>query len=282
MLQKAKQYRLKKLNNILEKKVREKTKDLNLINQNLEKLVDEKSNKLLQQQKLLSEQSKLVAMSEMIGNIAHQWRQPLSVITTAASGIQIQKEYNILTDENFNEAVTVINKNALFLSKTIDNFRDYIKGDLRIVDFNLTEKYNIFLDLVDAKIKKFNIKIIINTDDNINLKGYPNQLIECLIIMFDNSKDAFTQTNKQNNRYIFIDQKIIKNNIIITFKDNAGGIEENIISKIFEPYFTTKFESQGTGLGLNILHKLIVNDMNGSIDVQNTEFIYKITLPFSL
>ena len=227
-----------------------------------------------QKEKLFIQQSKLASMGEMIGNIAHQWRQPLSVISTASSGMQIQKEHNMLTDENFEETCNAINKNAQFLSKTIDNFRDYVQGDLDVINFSLNEKNNNFLELVDTNIKKYDIDVILDIDNNLNIKGYPNQLIECFIIIFDNAKDALVQNNKQNNRYIFIKQEIVENNIIITFKDNGGGIDDEIIHKIFEPYFTTKHQAQGTGLGLNICYNSIVNSMHGSIDIKNIDYLY--------
>jgi len=227
-----------------------------------------------QKEKLFIQQSKLASMGEMIGNIAHQWRQPLSVISTASSGLQLQKEHDILTDKIFDNTCNTINKNAQYLSKTIDNFSNYVKGDLEIVEFNLNEKNNNFLELVDTNIKKYDIDVILNTDNDLNIKGYPNQLIECFIIIFDNAKDALVQNNEQKNRYIFIDQKIIENNIIITFKDNGDGIKDEIIHKIFEPYFTTKHQAQGTGLGLNICYNSIVNNMHGSLDVENIEYLY--------
>ena len=241
-----------------------------------------KNIELLNNQKLLFEQSKLASMGEMIGNIAHQWRQPLSVISTAATGMQIQKEYNTLSDEDFNEACMAIDMNAQYLSKTIDNFTNFIKGERVEKQFNLREDIDIFIHLIEANIKENNINIILDIEENINLIGYPNELNQCFINIFNNSKDAFLEESakhkkdtEENNRYIFISATKKNDKIIISLKDNAGGIEKDIIDKIFEPYFTTKHQSQGTGLGLHMTNNMIVNGMKGSIKVENQEYIFK-------
>jgi len=237
----------------------------------------------------LAEQSKLAAMGEMIGNIAHQWRQPLSVISTASTGMKLQKELKILEDKEFYKLCDAINNNAQYLSTTIDDFRNFIKGDRNKVSFNLSDTINSFLHLVEGSIKGHDIHIKMNVDNKINLYGYPSELIQCFINIFNNAKDAFP--NDIQKKYIFISTFKEKENIQIIIKDNAGGITQDIIEHIFEPYFTTKHKSQGTGLGLSMSHNLIVNGMNGKITINNVNYKYKnesfkgaeftITLPFN-
>ena len=224
------------------------------------------------QEKFLKEQSKMVAMGEMIGNIAHQWRQPLSAISTASTGMLMQKEYGILTDELFIQSCDAINNNAQYLSKTIDDFRNFIKGDRTKKIFSLKDDINSFLYLVEGTIKSNNINIILNLTDDIKIDGYENELTQCLINIFNNSKDALIDT--ENNKYVFISTIMVNKKVIIKIKDNAGGISNDIINKIFEPYFTTKHQSQGTGLGLHITYNLIVDGMSGTIEVNNVEFEY--------
>jgi signal transduction histidine kinase len=118
------------------------------------------------------------------------------------------------------------------------------------------------------------LNIIFDLEDNIRINGYPNELIQCLINIFNNSKDALEET-KQEKPLIFIKTSSIDNTIMISIKDNAGGIPDNIISKIFDPYFTTKHKSQGTGLGLHMTYKLIDEGMNGKIEAHNVEFEYQ-------
>ena len=223
-------------------------------------------------EKQLIEQSKLAALGEMIGNIAHQWRQPLSVISTGATGMKIKKEYELLNDTEFYEICDTINTNAQYLSKTIDDFRDFIKGDRKKVIFDLSDNINSLLNLIEGSIKNHNILIKKDIKDDIKIEGYSNGLIQCFINIFNNAKDVLK--NREEDRYIFIAADVKYNNAIITLKDSAGGIPEDILPKIFEPYFTTKHQSQGTGLGLHMTYNLIVDGMGGNIEANNVEFEY--------
>jgi len=211
-------------------------------------------------------------MGEMIGNIAHQWRQPLSIISTSATGMHLQKEMGILTDDEFYKYCEIINEHSQFLSQTIDDFRNFIKGDTKPIRFDLKNDTDSFIKLVDVTIKKNNINIILDLEENIHIQGYPNELIQCFMNIFNNAKDALVENNDEDNRYVFISQQVENDNVIIEFKDNAGGIKEDILNKIFEPYFTTKHKSQGTGLGLHMSYNLVTNGMKGTITVKNDEY----------
>lgn len=228
---------------------------------------------LKKQEKILFEQSKMVAMGEMIGNIAHQWRQPLSIISTSATGMIMEKEYDILTDELFIENCNNINDNAQYLSQTIDDFKNFIKGERIKKSFCLKDNINSFLHLIDGKLKSNNIKIILDLDNHIQVNGYENELIQCLMNIVNNSRDALLELINDY-RLIFISTFIKDDKIVIAIKDNAQGIPENVLPNIFEPYFTTKKESQGTGLGLHMTHSLIVEGMNGTIDAKNVSYQY--------
>jgi PAS domain S-box-containing protein len=224
-------------------------------------------------EKLLYEQTRLASMGEMIGNIAHQWRQPLSIISTAATGMKLQKSYGLLNDDSFNSTCDAINNNAQYLSKTIDDFTNFIKGDRIQKVFNLKDDINSFLHLVEGTIKHNNIDIIKDIDEDININGNENELTQCLINIFNNSKDALNE-NVKKNRLIFISTSLKNNNAVLRIKDNAGGISNDVLPNIFEPYFTTKHQSQGTGLGLHMSYKLIVDGMNGTIEAKNINYYY--------
>jgi len=228
---------------------------------------------LKKRDKLLYEQSKMASMGEMITNIAHQWRQPLSVISTGITGIKVQKEFGKLSDDEFLRVCDIVNKNIQYLSKTIDNFRSFIKGDKVLISFNLKNNIETFLSLVNATAKTHDINLILDLQDDIIISGYPNELTQCFINIFNNSQDILKQLDQK--RLIFISTKKSNNKIIIEIKDNAGGIDNNIIDKIFDPYFTTKHKSQGTGLGLHMTYKLIVEGMNGSIEANNINLEYE-------
>ena len=219
---------------------------------------------------LLFEQSKMAAMGEMIGNIAHQWRQPLSLIATSATGMIMQKEYGMLTDEIFINSCETINRNAQYLSQTIEDFKNFIKGERTKKSFNLKENIESFMKLVEGTIKSNNLNIVLNLDENIYLNSYPNEINQCLINLFNNSKDVLKEI-EEDDRYIFIDTYLEGNNVVITLKDSGGGIPQEVLPKIFEPYFTTKHKSQGTGLGLHMTYNLIVDGFNGSIKPSNID-----------
>ncbi len=221
----------------------------------------------------LIEQSKMVAMGEMIGNIAHQWRQPLSVISSAATGMLLQKELGVLDDGEFEKNCKVINENTQYLSRTIDDFRNFIKGDRQFVKFNLKSNIENFLNIVEPSCKINNIQLVLNLDESLELRGQPNELIQCYMNIFNNAKDAL-KSIQDHNRYFSIDTYKENETMVIRFKDNAGGIPKEILPRIFEPYFTTKHKSQGTGLGLSMVYNLIVDGMKGTIEVHNTPFKY--------
>ncbi len=229
---------------------------------------------LKNQEKMLIEQSKMAALGEMLSNIAHQWRQPLAAISASSTGMILQKEHNILSDESFFSSCTAINNYAQYLSKTIDDFKNYAKGDTQSKEFNLKNETEKFLILVDSIIKQHNIKVDLISDEEILINGFQNELIQCFINLFYNSKDVFIHKN-QEKKYIQIIQKADKNFVTIIFRDNGGGILEEALKKIFEPYFTTKHKSQGTGLGLHMTYNLIVNSMKGTISARNVNFPYE-------
>ena len=230
--------------------------------------------KLESRNKILEEQSKMASMGEMIGNIAHQWRQPLSVISTGATGLMIQKEYDNLTDDEFFETCRVINKNAQYLSKTIDDFKNFIKGNSSKERFNLKTTIESFLNLVDPSAKNNNIDIILDVHKDIFVNSYSNEFMQCMMNIFNNSKDAL-KIKGQDKKIIFIKGYNDENNIYVEIKDNAGGIPEDVLPRIFEPYFTTKHQSFGTGLGLHMTYNLIVDGMNGMINAKNNKFKYE-------
>ena len=225
------------------------------------------------QKERLKESEKMASMGEMIGNIAHQWRQPLSMISTVSTGMIMKKEFGNLDDNELLQNCNTINENAQYLSKTIDDFKNFIKGDRTKRVYNLQNNINSFLHLVKGTIKTNNINIILNLDKNIVINGYENELIQCFINIFNNSKDALVEKDIKE-KLIFISTSLDNENVIIKIKDNAKGIGLDIIPKIFDPYFTTKHKSQGTGLGLNMTYNLITEGMNGKISAKNNNYLY--------
>ncbi|AXX85937.1 PAS sensor-containing signal transduction histidine kinase [Malaciobacter marinus] len=236
--------------------------------------IKEAQKKLKDNEEMIHHQSKMAAMGEMLENIAHQWRQPLSVITTSASSVKIHKEIGTLSDDFLDEVLDAIVKSGNHLSQTIDDFRDFFKPDKEKVRFNIKNTYKKALFLVSSKLKNREIDIIENIED-IDLYGFDNELVQVIMNLINNARDALEESSLEY-KYIFIDiYKDKENNIILKICDNAGGIPVNVIGKIFEPYFTTKHKSLGTGIGLYMCEEILVKHMNGEIAVKNKEFEYE-------
>jgi len=222
--------------------------------------------------RLLFQQSKMAAMGEMLENIAHQWRQPLSVITTCASGIKMQKEYNLLTDENLINSVDNIMESAEHLSQTVDDFRNFYKDDKVKAKFKIINAINKSIQLVQSKYKSQNIQIITNTSD-LEVVGLKNELIQVIINILNNARDVFESIEIEE-KIIIISVEKIDGNAVIKFCDNGGGVAQENLEKIFTQKFTTKSDADGTGIGL-YMSKLIIEKANGIIKVKNKEFIYE-------
>ncbi|AXX89602.1 sensor histidine kinase [Arcobacter suis] len=233
-----------------------------------QKLTEEK---LTQREKLLIQQSKMAQMGEMLENIAHQWRQPLSVITTSATGLKVQQEFSVLTNEELIESLDSIVKAAVHLSVTIDDFRNFYKNDKEKKSFNLRVAVEKSLTLLSSKFKNQEIEIKIEVED-IEIYGFENELIQVFINILNNAKDELVKQDNQN-RLIYIFAKKEKENISISFQDNAGGIKKELLAHIFENHFTTKEQEDGTGIGL-YMSKLIIDKINGEIKASNEMIIY--------
>ena len=227
---------------------------------------------LKKQEEVLTQQSKMAAMGEMLENIAHQWRQPLSVISTAASGIKMQKELNVLTDEHLMHSIKGILNNTNHLSQTIDDFRDFFKHTKQKEKFDLKDITYKLLSLVNPKLKTKNITIIENSI-SIDILGLKSELLQVLMNLINNSIDALISENIDL-KLIFIDISKQNDCAVIKIKDNANGIHEDIIKRVFEPYFTTKHKSQGTGIGLYMSQEIITKHLEGSIEINNINFTY--------
>jgi signal transduction histidine kinase len=216
---------------------------------------------------ILSQQTKMAALGEMIQNISHQWRQPLSVISVLASGLKLKKECNILEDKELIENLNAILKNTNYLSNTIEDFRNYFEGNLEKKRFNLKDIVNQCILMFKEEISSKNVILIENLND-IELFTYESELKQVIINLLKNAKD-FT-----NEGLIIVSIYEKKEHIIIEIQDSAGGIPKSIIKKIFDPYFTTKHNSNGVGLGLFSAYEIIDKKLKGNISVENKEFTY--------
>ena len=248
---------------------------LNILNNRLLKYKsDLKQAHLINHKKetLLLQQSKLATMGEMIGNIAHQWRQPLSAITSATSGIKLQQEYNLLKEEDLKDVLNGIMRNANYLSQTIDDFRNFYNPINHKENFDINLCINNALKLIQTQLLSHNILILHTlSQKNFSLYGIQNQLIQVIINIVNNAKDQL-QNNPNTLKIIKIFTFQIQQHTIISIKDNGGGIKADNLQDIFEPYFTTKPISKGTGIGLYMSKKIIQTHFKGNIIARNSVF----------
>ncbi|RXJ88518.1 hypothetical protein CRV01_12275 [Arcobacter sp. CECT 8983] len=221
---------------------------------------------------ILAQQSKMAAMGEMLENIAHQWRQPLSVISTVSTGMQLNLEIdNELPKEQLIENVRAINEHTQYLSKTIDDFRNFFNPNKEKTLFDITSCIDKSLHLITSKIKSSKINLT-KKIDNISITTLEGELTQVLLNIFNNAIDALNQNDIEDKQlYILVYKE--NNNIVISIKDSAGGVPKKLQTRIFEPYFTTKHKSQGTGIGLYMSSQIITKHLHGTIKLSNEQFI---------
>ena len=221
--------------------------------------------------RILFQQSKIAAITDTLKNIAHQWRQPLSVISTITSGMKLQKELNILDDNEFNLSCDGIINNTNKLSTTIDNFTNFFNTDNNSTKFSLIEALENTQKFMNSILEKNSIECQFIYDSDIILDSNKNDFSQAILNILDNSVHALITIENIEDRFIFIE---FKNNIL-QIKDSGNGIDKNIISKILEPYFTTKHQAFGIGLGLYIVNEFFVQNLGYKIDIQNVTYDYK-------
>ena len=228
--------------------------------------------RLEEQEKILEKQTRLAALGEMIGNISHQWRQPLSVINSMVTSLELHQSMGKLDDKSLHTTVEAVSSQVMYLSQTIDDFRNFIKNDRKDNHFYITMMLKKTLSLVNAVIVKNFIKVHVDYEDDAKCMGFESEVLQAVINIVNNAKDAFVDNNiDEVERYIKINSLRNGKNIEIHIIDSAGGISQDYIDRIFDPYFTTKDDERGTGLGLH-MSKKIVEDSYGTIHATNSEF----------
>jgi signal transduction histidine kinase len=270
--------RLMVLNATLEENVRQKTHELRQLNTNLEQRVEEEVAKNRENEKILYEQSRFAAMGEMLGNIAHQWRQPLSSINAAIGNAKIDNMLSLATKESLDETFGRIEAYTRYLSDTIDDFRGYFKKNVECVRYRITDIIKTVESLSQSSFKHIHIVKEVELPQT-DLNGYPNEVMQVLLNILNNAKDAFDESDVIE-KYILIRVRNTSTHVTIKICDNAGGIDKKVIDNIFDPYFTTKHKAQGTGIGLYMSKEMIQKHMGGELSATNEEFAVDGALQF--
>ncbi len=262
------QKKLKESHTKLEERVEQRTQELNELNENLENRVTTEIKKRQEQEQILIQQSKLASMGEMIGNITHQWRQPLNALSLVMQNLKFTYSLNELDDQYMDDAQKKVQLLTSTMSKTIDDFRNFFKPNKEKIDFSLNELIDKTIQLVESTFEHHNIVIEKAKFEDVNVFGFPNEFSQTILNILNNSKDAFDVNNISSAKVIISVFKS-QNYGIVTIQDNGGGIDKKIIDRVFEPYFTTKEEGKGTGIGLYMSKIIVEQNMSGHLYVQN-------------
>ncbi|WP_419764426.1 MAG: PAS domain-containing protein [Arcobacter sp.] len=220
--------------------------------------------------RILIQQNKLAAMGEMLGNIAHQWRQPLNNISLILQFLRDNYKNKEVSDEKLDKFMNKANKHIEYMSDTIDDFRNFYKPSKTQNKFFVNESVDTLLDMIKNQYESENIKINFEYE-KVEITNYENELKQALLNILNNAKDALLMKKEKEDFEALIDISLKKHDDKMTLEisNNGGNIDEEILYKIYEPYFTTKFETQGTGIGLYMTKSIIETNMKGKIEVEN-------------
>lgn len=236
---------------------------LKKMNQELKKTIALEVDQSRQKDKVMFQQAKLASMGEMLNNIAHQWRQPLNSINSYVAVLDSLFMKKGIADQEVEKYLLEIENQTKYMSQTIDNFKNYINPLKEKEKFKISEALNDVLSIVKYNFEQLEIKIDVNVLCDYEIEGYKGEYIQTIISILNNSKEAFEHKKIKNPKI-----KIFVDNILI-IDDNAGGIDDTIIDRVFEPYFTTKYKHQGTGTGLYMAKMIIERSMNGALSIEN-------------
>ncbi|GLI36775.1 hypothetical protein GHYDROH2_02760 [Geobacter hydrogenophilus] len=263
---------LQSAHNELEQKVAERTRELA---DALNELRKESSHRihaleaLREQERLLIHQGRLAAMGEMIGNIAHQWRQPLNTLGLIIQGLSMSEELGELTKDHLDERVNRAMQLIFHMSQTIDDFRNFFRPDKEKVRFEMKQAINNALSLMRDNFKSLGIEVLFDSPQGMSITGYPNEFSQALLNILTNARDALLERKVEKPR-VLLRLFAEDDRVVVTIADNGGGIDREIIGKVFDPYFTSKGPSSGTGLGLFIAKTIIEKNMGGTLTVRNS------------
>ena len=263
---------LQHYNQELEHEVMVRTQELADLNIGLDKKIHEEVAKSKKQEALLIHQSRSAAMGEMIGAIAHQWRQPLNALGIVQQNLKLRYQMGHLDPEfmtmNMDKADRLIQK----MSSTIDDFRNFFKPNKNIQPFNIKRIICTTAELLDAQLKNHTINFEIDCQDNMNTIGLEGEFSQVILNLINNAKDTLVERQPVQPTITISGEKLVNGDYRVIVKDNAGGIPDAIFDKIYDPYFSTKEEGKGTGIGLYMSKIIIENNMGGTLHAFNDDF----------
>ena len=231
--------------------------------------LQQKDEALKERETLLFQQSKMAEIGEMIANIAHQWRQPLAIINTIVAIAKEKNQTDLLDKEELAKKLEEMEKNIIYMSTTIEDFMNFFRPDKSRDDFSIRKAVTKALQILSASLKENNIEIKLEGNHSLVINGYINEYVQVILTILSNAQDVILQRQVSEPRISITFYKQ-RDETILEISDNAGGITDADISRIFDPYFTTKHQSIGTGLGLYIAKMIIEKSMDGSLHAANS------------
>ena len=263
---------LQKANDKLEARVTERTRELADALQTLQGETAERIQAveaLREKEQMLIQQSRQAAMGEMIGNIAHQWRQPLNILALQTQQLLMLYDFGKLTRESLDSNVSSSMELIQHMSRTIDDFRHYFRPDKGKTEFGLGGVITNTLSLIEDSFSNEHISIEVIKNDDPVITGHRNEFAQVILNILNNARDVLIEREISDPR-VTISLFTEGGRAVVSIADNAGGVPEEIMGKIFDPYFTTKGPQTGTGVGLFMSKSIIEKNMGGRITVCNT------------
>lgn len=262
---------LEHYNEELEQEVAKRTRQLDELNQSLDQRVKNEVAQRQRQEELLIHQSRLAAMGEMIGAIAHQWRQPLNALGLVLQNIELTYHRDKLDDAFMARSMEKSERLITKMSTTIDDFRNFFKPNKHSERFYLSDAINSVIELLDATLRNNSISLTLACDQQISVKGFQGEFSQVMLNLLNNAKDTLLE-RKTPSPSISVEVKQHKSGwVIIKVSDNAGGIAQGILHKIYDPYFSTRLEGKGTGIGLYMSKMIVENNMQGYLTAYNKD-----------
>jgi len=254
--------------------------ELQELTHTLERRVAEKTEENSRKDRMLIHQARLAELGEMIGNIAHQWRHPLTRLSLLLQNLKALNKKGRLTQEKMQTMLEQANEQIFFMSDTIDNFKDFYRQDEQKRAFTIEEAYTKVVEMVGHNLKHNNISISFHAEKEITIYGNRNALSQVLLNLIINARDALL-THRPSDPEITITASLQSEDAILKVSDNAGGIPDKLIERIFEPYFSTKGD-KGTGIGLYMVRTIIQEKFDGNVSAYNDTYgaVFVIEIPY--
>ncbi|HOI82870.1 MAG TPA: cache domain-containing protein [Campylobacterales bacterium] len=266
-----------KILNYYKHRLEQRNAELEELNATLEIKIAKEVKKSEEKQFLLIKQSRLAAMGEMIGNIAHQWRQPLNALGIIVQDFKIAQQYGELNEKYIDESVDKAKSLIKHMSKTIDDFRNFFSPNKQKEEFSISDKIDTAVKFILPSLSSNGIDISLDIQEDRVYLGYPNEFMQVVLNIISNAKDAIVG-HKIQQGMISIKVSSIGEKSLIEISDNGGGIDKEIIDKVFDPYFTTKNKTQGTGIGLYMSKVIVEDNMGGEIIIESVDECTKVRI----